>query len=305
MGGGDQLHMTRASVVIPAHDEQHSIGRCLSALTRGMEPGELEIAVVCNGCSDRTAEVARRHGDAVRVIETEVASKSQALRIGDQAVSAFPRFYVDADVELPLASLRAVADALAAGPALAAAPRMEIDLSRSSRAVRAYYRIWTRLPYHKQGTFGSGVYAVSRAGRARFGTFPDLISDDGFVRLHFRPEERASVASAHFQVRAPARLRDVLRIKTRSQKGAVQLRRRHPELAANDPREYRSSLVELLGDPRLWLPCAVYLFVIAVTRARAYWMNYLGDLGGWERDESSRSVGERIASHPPAGGKAS
>jgi glycosyltransferase involved in cell wall biosynthesis len=296
--------MTRASVVIPAHDEEQSIGACLDSLTRGMQPGELEIAVVCNGCSDRTAEVARRHGDAVRVIETDTASKSHALRVGEQAVSAFPRFYLDADVELPLASLRAVADALAAGPALAAAPRMEVDLGRSSWAVRAYYRIWTRLPYHVQGTLGSGVYAVSREGRGRFGAFPDLISDDGFVRLHFQPEERANVASAQFRVRAPERVRDLLRIKTRSQKGAVQLRRLHPELAHNDPRDYRASALALLRDPRLWLPCAVYLFVIAVTRARAYWMNYLGELGGWERDESSRRLQARIASHPPSGRKA-
>lgn len=302
--GDDRLSVTRASVVVPAHDEEESIAACLDALTRGMQPGELEIVVVCNGCSDHTAEVARRFGDAVRVVETEIAGKSHALRIGDQTATVFPRFYLDADVVLPLDQLRTVAAVLSAGSVLAAAPRMEVELGRSSWAVRAYYRVWTRLPYHAQGTLGSGVYALSREGRARFAAFPDLISDDGFVRLHFSPEERASVGSAHFVVRAPERMRDLLRIKTRSQKGAVQLRRHHPELAVNDPRDYRSSLLGMLWRPALWLPCAVYLYVIAVTRARAYWRNYVGDLGGWERDDSSRRLREPIASEATRRGPA-
>ena len=37
-----------ASVVIPAHNEEEVLQRCLCALTRGLEPGEVEIIVVCN-----------------------------------------------------------------------------------------------------------------------------------------------------------------------------------------------------------------------------------------------------------------
>src|SRR3954465_1707083 len=58
------------SIVVPAHDEEQVITRCLRALTEGTTADEVEVIVVCNGCSDRTADVARRFGGAVRVIET-------------------------------------------------------------------------------------------------------------------------------------------------------------------------------------------------------------------------------------------
>lgn len=272
------------------------IGACLGALTADARPGELEIVVVCNGCTDSTAAVARSFEPAVRTIETPVASKSLALRLGDHAATAFPRLYVDADVLMSAASVRAVAARLREGAALAAAPRIQVDLSAANRAVRAYYAVWTRLPYHLEGMIGSGVYAVSKEGRERFGEFPDLISDDGFVRLHFAPQERESVADASFSIRAPERLRDLIRIKVRSQKGAIQLARRHPELLRNDPRSYAPALGNLLRDPRMWLPCLVYAAVIGVTKAQGYRLNYVGDLDHWERDDSSRAG---IASPPP------
>lgn len=296
--------MTLASVIVPAHDEEAVIGDCLEALTAGAQEGELEIVVVCNGCSDATAERARAV-PGVQVIETPTASKSHALRLGDETASAFPRFFVDADVVLPLESLRTVAEALREGPALAAAPRMEVELRGCSYAVRAYYAIWRRLPYHTEDMIGSGVYALSQGGRARFDTFPDVISDDGFVRLHFLPGERRSVPDAWFRIRAPRTLHDVVHVKTRSQKGRIELDRRFPRLAHNDPRSYSPALGRILTMPRLWLPSLIYLYVIVRTRWAGHRMNRSGDLGGWERDETSRPrpTGSAGSAGPASGGR--
>ena len=82
----------------------------------------------------------------------------------------------------------------------------------------------------------------------------------------------------------------VVQIKTRSQKGAVQLQRAFPKLARNDVRDYRSALADILREPRQWANCLVYLYVILVTKLRAYWLNHVRDLGEWERDETSRST---------------
>jgi len=278
------------SVIVPAHDESLLIASTLRTLTEGCADGELQVVVVCNGCTDDTAEIARGFGPPVEVVETPVASKAAALRLGDEVAVGFPRFYVDADVALPLDSLRRVAEVLRRGPWLAAAPQMRVDLSNRSWPVRAYYAIWTRLPYHTSGMIGSGVYAMSEAGRSRFDTFPDIISDDGFARLQFGPDERTSVDGASFTIRAPATLAAVVKIKTRSQKGAVQLLRTFPELAANDVRDYGSSFADILRDPRQWPNCCVYLYVILVTKLRAYWLNYSRDLGEWERDDTSRGA---------------
>ena len=46
------------------------IRRCLDALFAGVAPGELDVVVVCNGCADDTAALARSSGHPVRVIES-------------------------------------------------------------------------------------------------------------------------------------------------------------------------------------------------------------------------------------------
>ena len=48
------------TVVVPAHDEEPVIARCLAVLLDGAAPGEFPVVVVVNGSTDRTAEVARR-----------------------------------------------------------------------------------------------------------------------------------------------------------------------------------------------------------------------------------------------------
>ena len=47
------------TVIIPAHNEESEIARCLDALRPSDRPAELQVIVVCNGCTDGTASVAR------------------------------------------------------------------------------------------------------------------------------------------------------------------------------------------------------------------------------------------------------
>jgi glycosyltransferase involved in cell wall biosynthesis len=279
------------SIVIPAHNEEAVLGRCLDALLRPARKGELEVAVVCNGCTDGTAEVARTYGDDVRVLETPRASKTGALNLGDAVVSGFPRFYVDADVTLPLASVRRIAARLAERDAVAAAPVMSLDLRGSSLAVRAYYRIWVRLPYVREGMIGVGVYALSDEGRRRFGEFPDVISDDGYVRVLFGAGERIRVDDAPVRVYAPRGVADLLRIKTRSRLGLYQLAGRFPDLFARErtTKSYGNAMRGIVVRPWLWPAAAVYAGVVLETRRRA--RAQLASAGNyvWERDQSSRN----------------
>src|SRR5258708_29449590 len=97
------------SVIIPAHNESSVIARTLEAMTVGADLREIDVIVVCNGCSDDTAAVARRFAPRIRVIETAVASKSNAMNLGDQAAYGFPRIYVDADVVLTVEAIRTLA----------------------------------------------------------------------------------------------------------------------------------------------------------------------------------------------------
>lgn len=276
------------SVVIPAHNEQDVIARCLEALTPPSMLQPLEIVVVCNGCVDRTAEIARTFD--VEVLETPVASKTAALNLGDARAEGFPRFYVDADVVVSVDAVRHIADVLERGPALAAAPTMEMDMRSSTWPVRAYYRIWTRLPYVREGMIGVGVYALSETGRSRFERFPEVISDDGFVRMLFLPNERTRVDESLVRVTAPRRLSDLLGIKTRSRLGLYQLRTVFPQIANRERRSksYRRAIWGLAWRPWLWPHAAVYTTVQLATRRMA--RARLADLDGysWQRDVSSR-----------------
>ncbi|MCK9900286.1 glycosyltransferase family 2 protein [Frankia sp. Cpl3] len=278
---------TLASVVVPAHNEEAVIGRCLKSLTADLPAGALEVVVVCNGCTDRTAEIARTFG--VRVVESGQANKSAALNLGDAAVAAFPRFYLDADIEVTGLALQEVAEFLRAGDALAAAPRLRPCMTQVPRPVRDYYRIWMRLPYVVNGHVGSGVIGLSEAGRRRFDRFPAIIADDLFLYRLFAPGERATVDSVHFTVFPARTTRDFIRRKIRVYAGNLEIRRlgQLPAAAAGSEASWLSVIV---ADPRLLTAAPAYFVISTVAKLLGMRKVRRGDLRSWERDDSSRTV---------------
>ncbi len=212
-----------AVVIVPAHNEERVIGRLLAGLLAKASVGEFEVFVVCNGCTDRTARVAGDYGPDVRIIEIDVASKDAALRAGDDAASAFPRLYIDADVELSTDSARAIVDALASPGILAAAPRRDLVMAGRPWAVRAYYAVWQRLPIVSAGLFGRGVVAVNEEGYRRIADRPVVMGDDLYVHSRFAPTESVIVAGARSTVHTPRTLGDLVRRRTRAALGNTEL----------------------------------------------------------------------------------
>jgi glycosyltransferase involved in cell wall biosynthesis len=275
------------SIIIPAYNESAVMERTLRSLLEQVAADD-EIIVSCNGCSDDTASIARCLEPRVRVVETPVPSKTFALNLGDRLAGSFPRIYMDADVRLSAGALEKIKEKLASGPRMAFSTSVSMDLSASSWAVRAYYDIWLSLPYCQRGMIGAGVYALSKAGRERFGEFPDLIADDGYVRALFREHERGCVEDAFTLVKAPASLYWLIRIKTRSRLGGMELKLKYPELLVNEEKNYLRALWWVIKDPRKWIKFAVYVYVNSVSRVLA--MKRLAKLESyqWEKDISSR-----------------
>ncbi len=211
------------SVVIPAHNEAAVIDRCLDALFDGLEPGVLDVIVVCNGCRDETARLARSSGHPVCVIELPAASKAHALRAGDAAALAFPRLYVDADVVLSGSAASCVLERLRCG-AVAARPPIRYDSSRSSGPVCSYYRARSRVPAVLGSLWGAGVYGLSAAGRARFDEFPDVVADDLWLDRQFDRGEVQIVDCEPVVVSVPRRARDLLWVLRRTYKGKAENR---------------------------------------------------------------------------------
>ena len=219
------------------------IGRCLDALFAGFGQGELDVVVVCNGCSDETADLVRSSSHPVRVVELGAASKPAALRVGDVASSAFPRLYLDADVVLPGPAARRVLERLQAG-AIAARPPIRYDTEGASAPVRRYYRARSRVPAVLGSLWGAGVYGLSAAGRLRFGEFPDVVADDLWVDGHFDSDEVEIVDCPAVAVVTPQRSRDLLRILRRAYAGKSE-RASAPDPDGRAPETIASTLRDL------------------------------------------------------------
>ena len=275
------------SVIIPAYNESVVIKRALSAITTGARAGELDVIVVCNGCTDDTAQRARQISYPVRVIETMTSGKTHALNLGDAAAgSSFPRVYVDADVVVSVESLRALANRLARGDILAAAPLAHVVVEGCGLFARWYYEVAGALPSARDGFGGSGVYALSREGRRRFGRFPNIIADDMFVQSNFKSCEYETIESVATTVFGPARLRDILRVRIRIKRGHRQIARAFPD-RSRDRQSNNKAIVGLFKRPNLWPQLVLYCAIMIAAQIAAFWP--AGKKGyRWLRDESTR-----------------
>lgn len=283
------------SVVIPAHNEAAVLGRTLRGLLDGARPGEFEVIVVPNGCTDETAAVARAV-PGVTVVEVARGSKAAALNLGDAVATGFPRVYLDADIGLRADQVRLLAAAVATPGVLAATPRREVDTTGRPMPVRAYYAVHGRLPAFRGALFGRGVVVLSAAGRARFDRFPETFADDLFLDSLFGAGERREVAGVRTLVAAPYRTRDLLRRLVRVRAGNAALRAADRGVRPSRPASW---LVDVVL-PRPWLiPAGLCYAALTVTAGLA--ARRPGRAQVWGRDESSRAgVGQADASQVDA-----
>ena len=282
------------SVIIPAHNEEAVIGRCLEAMLTDAPADRVpQIVVAANGCTDRTVAIARSVAPQATVLDLPQGSKPLALNAGNAAATVFPRFFVDADVVVGYRALLATADLLRSGSALAAAPAIRIDLQGVSRAVRAYYNVWQTQPYVRDNMIGSGIYGLSEEGMRRVGSFPPIIADDGYVRTRFASGERRSVAvdaggdPATFTVTPPRTAWSLIRIESRRRAGDRQLRDGYPPVAAHTGTG-GGTLAGAARDGVSRIDLALYLGIKTAGRGLALWNRLRGQGNVWHRDTTSR-----------------
>jgi len=123
------------SIIIPAHNEEVTIASTIEALLTSSTQLEIDLIVVCNGCSDNTVSIVESYGDKVTCLETGISSKTNALNMGDNVAKYFPRIYLDADVVLTAGSAEKLAMILQDDATLAAAPQMKMDYGTASWGV--------------------------------------------------------------------------------------------------------------------------------------------------------------------------
>lgn len=279
------------SVVIPAHDEESTIGELLTALTSagdGAGGGCLEIIVAANACTDDTVAVAGRYGPEVTVLDLPEPSKRVAQIAADEVATSYPRAYVDADVVVTRADLLRLAAAVAApGDHLAAAPERDLDTRGVSWVVRRYYAVWQRLPQVREGLFGRGVVVVSQKGARRLETMPMVLSDDLVMSEAFAPAERVVVRGTRVRIRLPRTAADLVRRRVRVATGNAQADRMG--LRSSSATTSVRVLLDLVVErPTSVVGVATFLGVTLVARRAAARRVRAGDFTTWLRDESSR-----------------
>lgn len=281
--------MQHYTILVPAHDEAGVIASTLAPLAVDGAP---RIFVICNGCGDDTAALARHALGADRVIETPVPGKAHAINLGLAAAPDGPVIVMDADISLDLATLDRIAAVLNEPGVLAAAPAAIFDAGRAGAIVRGYYQFFAAHPYMTAGVGGSGVYGLSAQGRGLLGSLPDILSDDDYVRHRFalsaqrRVSRHADGRPLGVIVRTPRTLRELIRTESRwragdtAATGAIQ----RPGHVATLSRAWRAGGVGV-G------PLSSYFAVKLAGRALLAVNRLRGRSGIWYRDTSSR--------HPP------
>lgn len=227
------------SVLIPAHNEAGYLPACMEALLAS-DVAAIEVVVICNGCTDATAEIARSYqaqaearGWRLIVLDLVEGGKLNAWNKGEEAASGEVLIYLDADVLVTPPLIGQIAETLHMEAAGYASGMPNVTISGHDAVTRHYTRFWLTTPFMVHGVPGFGVFAMNRAGRARWGAWPDIISDDTYARLNFTPDERLRVPARYDWPMIEGFTR-LVQVRRRQDIGVAEIAERYPALMLND-----------------------------------------------------------------------
>ncbi len=278
--------MTALSVIIPANNEEGYIGPCLARLAvQDLDPAPLggaEIIVAANACRDATvaeADAARANLEAAGwrlvILDLGDPGKLGAINSAEQVARGRVLAYLDADVLCAPPMMRLLVATLDRPEPRYASGRLVVAPAKSWIS-RHYARVWAQLPFMATGVQGAGLFAVNRAGRARWDSFPDVIADDGFVRLMFSPGERVMV-EADYLWPVVEGFAQLVRVRRRQDAGVREIARRYPALLVNESKPPMTPGDHLKLFARMPLSYLVYVAVILAVRSGGR------DAQGWSR----------------------
>lgn len=132
--------MSKFSVIIPAHNEEKYIGKCLGAIkaaARRVEPHDVEIVVVANRCTDKTAEIAESFGAVV--LPNQDKSISAIRNAGVNSAAGDIIVTIDADSCMTENSLAEIKQMLESGKYIGGGTASKFDRMSFGIAVSTLY----------------------------------------------------------------------------------------------------------------------------------------------------------------------
>ena len=272
--------MTPCTIILPAHDEADYIGACLASILDQDHTGPVEVIVTANGCRDDTvgragamAPTFADRGWLLRVEELPRGGKIGALNHADGCARPDGiRLYLDADIRMGRRLLSGIVAVLDVDMPRYAGGRLVVAPAQSAVS-RAYARFWQKLPFVARGVTGAGLFAVNAAGRARWGEFPQIISDDTFARLQFTEAERFLVDEP-YEWPLVEGFSPLVRVRRRQDQGVAQIAQMFPELPARQGhvRPGRAELMRLAAaDPLGFATYAAVALAVRTGRNNQEW----------------------------------
>jgi glycosyltransferase involved in cell wall biosynthesis len=171
------------SFIIPAHNEEAWVGRCISAIrsAMGTSGARYEIIVADDSSSDATSSVARQHG--ARVIRVEHQQISATRNAGARERHGDLLFFVDADTlisqQVVQSALRSISDGAVGGGCV---PHFEGRLP-----------LWSKVVYP---VFVFGVQVLRQpGGSCLFCTQSAFEATGGFSEAHYAAEDAVFVTA--------------------------------------------------------------------------------------------------------------
>ena len=179
------------TVVIPAHNEEKYIGKCLQSVLAASErvkPDAVEIIVVANRCTDRTAEIAGQYG--ARVLTNDEKCLSAIRNSGIRAANGDIIVTIDADSAMSDDALLEAKQMLGSGAYVGGGTRIKFERMSLGIFVSAMYVAANLIPVmmrNKAALSGGMFWFRKRDFEAAGGFDESLVSledMDFAVRLH-------------------------------------------------------------------------------------------------------------------------
>ena len=163
--------------MIPAHNEEEYLPSCLEAVKRAAValPGGVEIVVVANRCTDRTAEIAESFGAVV--VRNDARSIAQVRNAGIRASHGGIVVTVDADSVMSEDALREIKEMLASGRFIGGGTPVRFSRMSVGIFCSALYVAWNLIPVmlRNKAALSGGMFWFRREDFERIGGFDESL----------------------------------------------------------------------------------------------------------------------------------
>lgn len=240
------------TILVAAYNEEDHIGETLASIFEQQYPGNVEIIVIDDGSTDKTADVVKMIADETTRVENrrivllslgKNGGKSNALNRGLEKASHDIIVTLDADTFLFQESLERLIINLVDGPGNTAAIAGTVLVRNSRDTILARLQEWDyflgisvvkRIQSLYQGTLvAQGAFSAYRKSAiAEAGGWPDTVGEDivltwAFHELNYRV---GYAENAFAFTRVPETYRQLFRQRRRWARGLIEAFKHHPRI---------------------------------------------------------------------------